>query len=86
MPAVEHRHHKGLNNRAENSHQPTRRRERQMKRFKSPGQTQQFLSAHDPINNLFHLRREHVTADQYRAARAQAFEVWADITGVSAAA
>src|SRR5829696_8182508 len=38
MPSVEHRRHKGLNNRAENSHQPTRRRERQMKRFKSPGQ------------------------------------------------
>src|SRR5215213_4911686 len=37
MPSVEHRRHKGLNNRAENSHQPTRRRERQMKRFKSPG-------------------------------------------------
>ena len=40
MPSVEHRRHKGLNNRAENSHQPTRRRERQMKRFKSPGQAQ----------------------------------------------
>jgi putative transposase len=38
MPSVEHRRHKGLNNRAETSHQPTRRRERQMKRFKSPGQ------------------------------------------------
>src|SRR5207344_2590483 len=47
MPGVEHRRHKGLNNRAENSHQPTRRRERQMKRFKSPGQAQRFLSAHD---------------------------------------
>ena len=57
-----------------------------MKRFKSPGQAQRFLSAHDPINNLFHLRRDHVTADQYRAARIQVFEVWADITGVSAAA
>jgi hypothetical protein len=86
MPGVEHRRHKGLNNRAENSHQPTRRRERQMKRFKSPGQAQRFLSAHDPIDNLFHLRRDHVTADQYRAARIQVFEVWADITGVSAAA
>jgi putative transposase len=86
MPGVEHRRHKGLNNRAENSHQPTRRRERQMKRFKSPGQAQRFLAAHDPINNLFHLRRDHVTADQYRAARTQAFEVWADVTGVSAAA
>src|SRR5689334_18170953 len=87
MPAVEHRRHKGLNNRAENSHQPTRRRERQMKRFKSPGQAQRFLSAHDPINNLFHLRRrDHVTADQYRVARTRAFAVWAGITGVSAAA
>src|SRR3954470_3876937 len=52
MPSVEHRRHKGLNNRAENSHQPTRQRERQMKRFKSPGQAQRFLSAHDQINNL----------------------------------
>src|SRR3954447_23799852 len=53
MPGVEHRQHKGLNNRAENSHQPTRRRERQMKRFKSARQAQRFLSAHDQINNLF---------------------------------
>ena len=53
MPSVEHRKHKRLNNRAENSHQPTRRRERQMKRFKSAGQAQRFLSAHDGINNLF---------------------------------
>src|SRR5919112_4909661 len=44
MPSVEHRRHRGLNNRAENSHQPTRRRERQMKRFKSAGQAQRFLS------------------------------------------
>ena len=44
MPGVEHRQHKGLNNRAENSHQPTRRRERIMKRFKSPRQVQRFLS------------------------------------------
>ncbi len=57
MPGVEHHRHKSLNNRAENSHQPTRRRERQMKRFKSPGQAQRFLSAHDPINNLSHLPR-----------------------------
>ena len=49
MPGVEHRQHKGLNNRAENSHQPTRRRERQMKRFKSPRQVQRFLSIHDPL-------------------------------------
>jgi putative transposase len=86
MPGVEHRRHKGLNNRAENSHQPTRRRERQMKRFKSAGQAQRFLSAHDQINNLFSLCRDHVTATEHRAARRQALEVWAEVTGVAAAA
>jgi putative transposase len=86
MPGVEHRRHKGLNNRAENSHQPTRRRERQMKRFKSPRQAQRFLSAHDQINNLFHLYRDHLPATEYRAARAQAFAIWAEVTGVKAAA
>src|SRR4051794_9895925 len=86
MPSVEHRRHKGLNNRAENSHQPTRRRERQMKRFKSAGQARRFLSAHDQINNLFHLRRDHVTASQDRAARTQTFQTWAEVTGVTARA
>ncbi len=86
MPGVEHRQHKGLNNRAENSHQPTRRRERQMKRFKSARQVQRFLAAHDQSNNLFHLRRDLVTASKYRAARGRAFETWADISGVAAAA
>jgi len=46
-----------------------------MKRFKSAGQAQRFLSAHDGINNLFLLRRHHVSAVQYRAARLQAFQV-----------
>jgi hypothetical protein len=67
------------NNRAENSHQPTRRRERQMKQFKSAGQAQRFLSAHDQINNLFHLRRDHVTAAEHRDRRSQTFQVWAEI-------
>ncbi len=83
MPSVEHRKHKGLNNRAENSHQPTRKRERQMKRFKSAGQGQRFLSAHDGINNLFLLRRHHVPAVQYRAVRTQAFQTWGEVTGVA---
>ena len=86
MPSVEHRKHKGLNNRAENSHQPTRQRERQMKRFKSAGQAQRFLSAHDGINNLFHLHRHQVSATQYRADRTQAFQTWAKVAGVAAAA
>lgn len=86
MPSVEHRKHKGLNNRAENSHQPTRWRERQMKRFKSAGQAQRFLSAHDGINNLFLLRRHKVPAVQYRVARTQALQAWAEVTGVTASA
>jgi putative transposase len=52
MPGVEHRQHKGLNNRAENSHQRTRRCERIMKRFKSAVQAQRFLSVHDQVANL----------------------------------
>src|ERR1700761_8209990 len=86
LPGVEHRQNKGLNNRAENSHQPTRRRERQMKRFKSAGQAQRFLSAHAGINNLFHLRRDHLPAEQYRGARTQAFQIWAELTSVAAMA
>jgi putative transposase len=57
-----------------------------MKRFTSARQAQRFLSAHDQIANLFHLRRDHVTASDYRAARARAFEAWADISGVAATA
>jgi putative transposase len=82
MPGIEHRQHKALNNRAENSHQPTRRRERQMKQFKSARQAQRFLSAHDQINNLFHLRRDHVTAAEHRARRSQTFQVWAEISSM----
>ena len=57
-----------------------------MKRFKSARQAQCFLSAHDQINNLFHLRRDYVTASEYRAARTQAFQIWAEISGVAALA
>ena len=82
----EHRQHKGLNNRAENSHQPTRRRERQMKRFKSARQVQRFVSIHDPIANLFHLPRSHLSARASRTARAQAFATWAEVAGARLAA
>ena len=57
-----------------------------MKRFKSAWQPQRFLSAHDQINNLFHLRRDHGPASEYRAARAQVFQVWAELTDVAALA
>jgi putative transposase len=81
VPSIEHRQHKGLNNRPENSHQPTRRRERQMKRFRSAGQAQRFLS---PTTGS--TTRHHVTASEYRAARARAFKVGSDISGVAAQA
>src|ERR1700759_640190 len=86
MPGIEHRQHKGLNNRAENSHQPTRRRERIMKRFKSPRQAQRFLSVHDQVANLFLRRRDHDTAANIRSGRTRAFATWTDITGVVMAA
>jgi putative transposase len=57
-----------------------------MKCFKSARQVQRFLSAHDQINNLFHLYRDHLPATEYRAVRAQAFAIWAEVTGVKAAA
>jgi len=67
---VEHRQHKGLNNRAANSHQPTRQRERIMKRFKSARQARRFLSVHDQVANLFYIPYpESVTADFRRASR-----------------
>ena len=57
-----------------------------MKRYKSPRHAQRFLAAHDGINNLFHLRRHRLPAAQYRAARTRAFQTWAEVTGVAAAA
>jgi putative transposase len=74
MPDVEHRSHKGLNNRAENSHQPTQQRERTMKRFKSPGQLQQIVSIHDPIANLFQLPRHEMTSTSFREMRSLAMQ------------
>ncbi len=86
LPSVEHRRHKGLNNRAENSHLPTRQRERRMQRFKSPGHAQRFLAAHGPIAGHFRPRRHRLTAAAYRHQRDQAFATWRAVAGVSAAA
>jgi putative transposase len=69
LPEVRHRTSRYLNNRAENSHRPTRRRERQMQRFKSSGQAQRFLSAHAMIDGHFRPRRHLMTADRYRRSR-----------------
>ncbi|AEA66036.1 IS6 family transposase [Burkholderia gladioli] len=74
--SIEHRQHKGLNNRAENSHQPTRVREKVMRRFKSARQLQRFASIHAHVSNLFVGCRYHREAQQKRAARTQAMTAW----------
>ena len=86
LPRVEHRQSRYLNNRAEVSHQPTRRRERQMKRFKSARHAQRFLSTHSRIHNHFQLCRHHLSANQHRAAHDTAFRTWRDVAGTASAA
>ncbi len=86
MKNVEHRAHKGLNNRAENSHQPTRTRERRMRRFKSPGQAQRFLSAFDPIRGHFHPKQHQLSAKRYREQLCQRFEDWREVACLNSAA
>jgi putative transposase len=86
LPEVRHRTSRYLNNRAENSHRPTRRRERQMQRFKSPQQAQRFPSSHGTIYGHFRPRRHLMTAAQYRRARAQAFRIWRQETCAQMAA
>jgi putative transposase len=86
LPGVEHRQHKGLNNRAENSHQPTRQQERQIRRVKSAGQAQRFLSAFERVRGHFRLSRHKRPAAEYHAQRMQRFESWNEGTGVQMAA
>ena len=83
LPGVEHRQSRYLNNRCEVSHQPTRRRERHMRRFKSAQHAQQFLSIHTRIHNHFQFRRHRLSASEYRAARDRAFATWRDANGVA---
>ncbi|GAB2822806.1 hypothetical protein GCM10027073_61520 [Streptomyces chlorus] len=83
MPSVEHRSHKGLNNRAENSHQPTRQRERAMKGFRSVGGTQRFLSAFSGISPHFRPRRHRMTAPEYLTEMTIRFAIWDQVTGVA---
>jgi putative transposase len=73
-----------LNNRAEQSHQPTRVRERRMQRFKSPAQAQRFLSAFSRTCNLFRPRRHLLSAADYRTTMRERFEVWREVSRVAA--
>ena len=76
MPDVIHSTEQYANNRAEQSHESTRVRERGMRRFKSPKQAQRFLSAHAAVYNLFNLGRHLVRAEHYRNLRISAFKEW----------
>ena len=80
MPSVVHDTRRYANNRAEGSHQPTRQRERQMRRFKSAGHAQRFLSVHAVVHNLFNLGRHRLRSHNYRLLRGHAFAVWTEVT------
>jgi putative transposase len=85
LPGVEHRQHRYLNNRAENSHQPTRQRERRMQGFKSPGHAQRFLAAYGPLAQHFRPRRQLLSAQAYRQDMVQRFQSWQEVTRLAAA-
>ena len=80
MPSVVHSTRQYENNRAEVSHQPTRQRERQMRRFKSTGHAQRFLSVHGLVLNLFRVGRHLLRAAQYRLLRTRSLLVWQEVT------
>jgi len=80
LPGVTHDTQQYANNRAEISHQPTRMRERQMRRFKSSWQAQRFLSLHGVVRNLFCVARHLLRSTHHRLLRSRSFEVWRSVT------
>ena len=83
MPSVTHCTDQYANNRAEVSHQPTRQRERQMRRFKSAAHVQRFLSVHGLVQNLFRVGRHLLRSIHHRLLRRRAFQVWNAVTWAS---
>jgi len=83
IPDVEHRSHKGLNNRAENSHLPLRKRERVMQRFRSAGALQRFVSVFSEIRNLFVPTRQKKTAIGVYLHRLKAIAHWRSVAGAA---
>jgi len=75
---IERRHERGRwkNNRADNSYQPTRRRERKLQPFRSPGSAQKFLSTHAAVYNTFNVERHLISAQKHRSLRAAATTTW----------
>src|SRR6267378_4220546 len=84
LPSVEHCQDRWQNNRAENSHQPTRLRERLMRRFKSAGHAQRFLSAFGIITSHFRVGRHLYRASAYRAVMKSRFAVWEEALCIEA--
>jgi len=86
MPSVEHVQQKYQNNRAENSHQPTRLREKVMRRFKSAGQAQRFLSAFGIIASHFRVGRHLYSASSYHQVMKMRFAIWEEVihSGIAA--
>jgi len=80
VPSITHCQDRYAKNRAEGSHQHTRQQERQMRRFKSPGQTQRFLAIHSQVHNLFRVGRHLLKACHYRTFRIHAFDTWQAVT------
>ena len=80
MPSVIHSTRQYANNRAEVSHQPTRQRERQMRRFKSAAHAQRFLSVHGLVLNLFRVGRHLLRSAHHRWLRMRAFAEWDAVT------
>jgi putative transposase len=82
---IEHLHERGRwkNNRAEDSHQPTRRRERKMQRFKTAGSAQKFLSTHATVYNTFNVQRHLISAQSHRVLRAAAMTTWREVVAAA---
>lgn len=83
MPVAEHRTPKYLNNPAENSHQPTRQRERAMEGFHFVDAAQRFLFSFSGVSSHFRPRRHLITAAGHRAEMATRFAIWDQITGAA---
>ena len=86
LPGVAHRQHRYLNNRAENYHQPTRERERRMRRFKSARHAQRFVEVHGIIASHLRPRRHLFCTANYRQLRSKQFRAWNEVTGTAALA
>jgi putative transposase len=83
---VEHRQHKGLNNRAKNAHLPTLRRERIIKRFTSARHLERLVFIHDPVANRHNCPRHVLSSSDDRALRSGAIIVWREIAELGIAA